>query len=203
MRMLVVVTMAGLLSMACGLSVGPQARPDITYYHLSIPAPEPVAEPLPIDVAVAPFAQDSVLDRDGIIYKKSDVEGGFWLNHRWAQSVESMVRGAVQRDLRESEQFRRVVLIDESGYADVLIVGEVLRFDEQDQGDGWFAVVEIGFDVIRQNVDGSGDRIVLSRRYRREERAAENSVPEVVRALSRATGQVLVEFRADLMEVLR
>ncbi|MEN8151872.1 MAG: ABC-type transport auxiliary lipoprotein family protein [Planctomycetota bacterium] len=199
------VVCAGLMALAsCGVSVGPQERPELTYYHLSIPAPEPSSRPMDVDVVVMPFSQSSALDRDGVRYRKSDVEGGFWENHLWVEPVESMLRCQAQQYFVRSGRFRRVVLLEDAGYAGVLIMGEVVRFDEEDRDGGWIAVAEIDFDVVRRCVTADErDCVVLSRTYRCEEPVAEKSVPEIVRALSRATESILAELGEDIGEVLK
>lgn len=200
-----VVVCAGLLVLVagCGVSVGPQERPEVTYYHLAVPAPEPTAGSLGIDLALLPFSQSAALDRDGIRFRKSDVEGGYRENHRWAEPVESMLRTALQRDLDRSGLVR-VVLLEEAGHADAIVVAEVLRLDEEEREDGWTAVVEIEIDVVlRATGPEDRDRVVLSRCYRAERAAAGEGIADAVRALSSATGALFADFRKDLTEVLR
>jgi len=199
---LLVAALVAMLFAGCGVTVGPREPPEVTFYHLDLPDPLPAGTRLDLDLVVMPFSQAVALDRDGIRYRTSDVEGGYWKNQRWAEPVESMVRGAVERDLDRSGMFRRVLLLDQAGYAHAVLTGDVLRCDEEDRGDGWYAVLEIDFDVVRMAEPGAAagteDRVVLSRRYRGEMRAADQTAPEVVRALSRALSAVLVDLRRDL-----
>jgi len=187
----------------CGVTVGPSGEiPTVTYYHLTVEAPVPTAEKADGSVAVRSFSQDTALDREGIRYRLNDVEGGYFTNHRWAEPVASMLRSVVQRDLERSGAFERVLLLDDSGYADATVVGEVSRFGEEDRDGRWFAVVEVTFDVVSRG-EARGTQILndvlLSRRYRAEEPCSKNEVPEVVRALGRALSRVLADFRADLV----
>ena len=82
---------------------------------------------LDIDVVVMPFGQSSHLERDGIRYRTSDVEGGYWRNHLWPEPVGDMVRNAVQTEFARSGMFSRVLLIDEAGYAHAHVTGDVVR----------------------------------------------------------------------------
>jgi len=190
----------------CGVSIGPKEIPEVTYYHLTMS--EPASAPVRYDLvlAVRPFSQEPALDRDGIRYRESDVEGGYYRSHQWAEPVYSMVRGALQADLAGSGMFKQVVLLDQSGYADVMLAGEVIRFEEEDRPDGWFGVVEVAVDILRRDDsetgEEGGDRVVLSRRYRGEARAEGSAVSDVVRALSRALAGVLGDLREDLVTVL-
>jgi ABC-type uncharacterized transport system auxiliary subunit len=189
----------------CGISVGPKELPLTTYYHLDMPDPLPAGRRIELDLAVLPFSESAALERDGIRYRSSDVEGGYWQHHRWAAPVADMARGAVQMDLDRSGQFRRVLLVDQSGYAEALLTGEVLRWEEEDREDGWYAVVEIHFDLVlraaRDSMVGVEDRVILSRRFARAERAADRTVPEVVRALSRALSGLIADLRIELATV--
>jgi ABC-type uncharacterized transport system auxiliary subunit len=128
----------------CGVTVGPSDEiPRITYYHVTVEAPAPSGSKIDASVAVRSFSQDTALDREGIRYRLNDVEGGYFTNHRWAEPVASMLRSAVQKDLENSGAFERVLLLDDSGYADATVVGEVSRFGEEDRDGRWFAVVEV------------------------------------------------------------
>jgi ABC-type uncharacterized transport system auxiliary subunit len=199
--LLMVVAISG-----CGVTVGPSGeRPTIRYYHLTLDPPPPAAEKLGASIAIRSFAQDTALDREGIRYRKSDVEGGYFSNTRWAEPVASMLRSAMQADLSRSGLFDRVLLLDDSGYADATVVGEVSRFGEEDRDGRWYAVVEVTFDLVsRAEARGTQvlSEVLMSRRYHAEEPCTKNEVPEVVRALSRALSRVLAEFRGDLVAAL-
>jgi len=206
MRTIALGVLGFVLLAGCGITVGPKELPETTFYHLDLDDPLPAARRLDIDVVVMPFSQSSHLERDGIRYRTSDVEGGYWRNHLWPEPVGDMVRGAVQTEFARSGMFSRVLLIDEAGYAHAHVTGDVVRWGEEDRADGWYAIVAIDFDVVLKadpnSMVGVEDRVVLSRRYRREERVVEQTVPEVVRALSRALSGLLADLRKDILTVV-
>jgi uncharacterized lipoprotein YmbA len=202
-----VLAVVGLACLAgCGISLGPKELPPTVYYHLDLPEPLPASRRIDLDIVLTPFSQAAALERDGIRYRTSDVEGGYWLNHRWGEPVGDMVRDAVQTDLRRSGLFRRVLILDQAGYSHVLLTGDVIRWEEEDREDGWYAVVEVDFALVMRaapdSLVGVEDRVVLSRRYRRDARAAAPDVAEVVRALSSALSGILADLRKDLETVI-
>jgi ABC-type uncharacterized transport system auxiliary subunit len=201
-----VVTLLVLLaavSGGCGISVGPGKAPDITYYHLALPAPKPATRGFDLDLAILPFSQVPALDRDGIRYRLNDVEGGYWSLDRWAEPVSSMVRVATHTELEGSGLFRRVVITESSAYAQAVLAGDVVRFGEEDRTDGWYAVVAVDYDlIVRARGEEEEDRVLLGRRYERSVRAADRSVPAVVRALSKGLSEILGDLGEDLVELL-
>jgi len=177
---------------ACS-AIGPTEVVETVYYRVSVdPGPE-IAGRTDLTLAVRPFATAEVLDRDGVYYRTSDVEGGYWTSHQWAEPVASMVRDAVEADLEASSMFGRVHILESAGFAGLLLDGEVHRFEEEDREDGWYAVVEVTIELSR-----AAGGAVYHRRFRADERCESRTVREVVRALGRGLGRILAELRADL-----
>ncbi len=187
------ILLAAVLLPAC-FSLGSSEAPEARLYQVRLESGAWSRPPLPCSLAVRPFAAAGVLDREGILYRKDDVEVGYWVDRRWAESVAAMVHDAVQKDLAAAGVFRSVLLVEDVGLADYVLGGYVHRFDEEDRADAWYGVVEITFEVIRTR---DGER-VFHRRFREEERARERTVAEVVRALARALRRVLDEARAGI-----
>ena len=174
------------------MSLGPGAEVKVVYYQLEADLEPGEGEPLP-------FAASDALEREGVRYRSSDVEGGYWSDDRWAEPVPSMVRGLLQRELEVAGMFRRVHLLEGAGFADLLVAGEVHRLGEEDRGADWYAVVELTVEVSR-STDGT---VLFHRRYREEEPCADRTVREVVRALNRGTSRILAGLRGDLYRSLK
>lgn len=176
-------------------SVGPQDATVLSYHEIELPPPPPADRRIGTSLVLRPFAQDSALDREEIRYRNTPTSGSYFGEHLWVQSVASMVRGALQADLEAWGGFERVLLLDNAGAAEYLLVGEVNRFEELDAKDGsWLAVAEATFELTRA---GDGE-ILWHRRIRVEEPAAERTAASLVRALSAATGKIAAELRAGL-----
>jgi ABC-type uncharacterized transport system auxiliary subunit len=196
MRTLAVLALLPLLP--CCLSLGSDDPLEVTQYHLNIRSDVWEGERFDLTLALRPFHAAESLSGDGIRYRVSDVEGGYWSKHEWAESVDNMVRRAVERDLEQSGMFRKVLLLETSGFADVVLDGEIHLFEEEDRGEDWYGVVETSFEAARR-VDGE---VLLHRRYHVAEKSADKTVAGVVRALSVALERVLDELKADLAERL-
>jgi len=199
MRTVILVAVLAGLAPGCGLTVGPSNLPSVAYYEVVLGADRSAKARTPVGstVVLRPFTQSSALDRDGVRYRTSDVEGGYWTFHRWSEPVESMVRSVLARDLERTGVFDAVVLIDNAGLANYMVDAAVHRFDEVDAADGWSAVVEITFEVVRTS-DGV---LLLHDRIRAKSKSDSNSVPEVVRALGRALESVFDDFYDELARV--
>ncbi|MCU0725933.1 MAG: ABC-type transport auxiliary lipoprotein family protein [Planctomycetes bacterium] len=187
-----VVTAAMALSACMGLGGG-DAEP-VTWYRLAL-SPRAFEGPrLPMTLALRTFSMSESLAPEGIAFATSDVECGYWTNHRWAEPVAELVRQAVQADLEPTGLFRAVFLADNAGSADLLLTAEVHRFGERDRPDGWYAEADVTFETLRAR-DGI---VVYHRRMALEERCDGPWVREVANALSRAVSKMCDVLRADL-----
>ena len=78
--------------------------------------------------------------------------------------------------------------------ADMVVNAEIHEFGEVDHPDGWYGVVDITCEVVRTR-DAS---LVWRSRVRIEEKAAQRTVLETVRALGRALGRATEELKAGI-----
>jgi len=115
-----------------------------------------------------------------------------------------MVRSAVERDLALSGICEEVLLVDGAAAADYVMDGEVHRFGEEDRADGWYAVVEVTFEILTIEPRGRTSEVAvkLHRRIRGEERCATQTPAAVVEALGRALARVDEELKTALVEAL-
>ena len=181
---------------AC-LSVNSSEEPKVILYHLDPDLGSGPGPTLPVTIVIRPFSASAALDNEGIRYRSDDVEGGYWLDRQWSQSPATMIEELVERDLGASELFRHVFLIENAGRGDFLLGATVHRLDQEDRVDGWYAVVEISFELIRAR-DGS---VVWHERMREDEIAADRTVSNVVRAMSRSLSRILIALRGALSKV--
>lgn len=185
--------LAAVALLAGCLAVGSGEETPVVYYRLSPETSGPGGS-VPFTVSLKTFTEDEALDRAEIRYLTSDVEGGYWTDDRWSQSVGAMMQSAVQEDFERSGLFTRVSLLDNAGFADLLLDCRVHRLEEEDRGPDWYGVVEATFELTRAR-DGTN---LYHRRLRMEEKSEGRTVREVVRALNRATARLLTTLKSDL-----
>jgi uncharacterized lipoprotein YmbA len=136
----------------------------------------------PLSIVLRPFNTDESLGREGVLYRTSDVDCGYWVTHRWIEPVAGMVRSAVQEGLGRSGRFSVVHLYENESLADVAVDAEIHFLGEVDRPDGWYGVLDVTFEATSAT-DGT---LLWGQRLTIEEKAATKTVADVARALSRA-----------------
>jgi uncharacterized lipoprotein YmbA len=168
------------------------SAPEVRYFRVDPALPAPTTEaPLSVTLGVARVAAAEPYRQERIIYRTSPYEVQLYGGERWESSPADMVGQALLDRLRRSGLFRRVV-VWRRGEADARLEVRLRRFEEVDESDGWYGVVELEYEVI----DGDGKSLfrgVSDQRLRAESR----SVDGVVRALSRGLSTSLDEVTAQ------
>lgn len=172
--------------------------PEVRYFRVDPALPAPAVEtPLPVTLGVARVAAPEPYRQERIIYRTSPYEVQFYGADRWESSPADMVGNVLLDRLRRSGLFRRVVPW-RYGEADDRLEVRLRRFEEVDEVDGWYGVVELEYEVV----DGDGKGLlhgVSDQRVRAESR----SVDGVVRALSQGLAVSLDEVTAKTAEAIR
>jgi hypothetical protein len=112
-----------------------------------------------------------------------------------------MVGQALLDRLRRSGLFRRVV-VWRRGEADVRLEVRLRRFEEVDEADGWYGVVELDYEVE----DGDGKSLlhgVSDQRVRAESRSVEGVVRALSRGLAVSLDEVTVQTAAAIKAARR
>jgi uncharacterized lipoprotein YmbA len=180
------------------LLVSCATAPEMRYFRVDPPLPAAAGEaPLPVTLGVARVAAPEPYRQERIIYRTSPYEVQFYGADRWESSPAEMVGHALLDRLRRSGRFRRVVPW-RHGEAEVRLDVRLRRFEEVDEADTWYGVVELEYEVV----DGDGKglfRGVSDQRVRAESR----TVDGVVRALSQGLAVSLDEVTAQTAAAIR
>jgi uncharacterized lipoprotein YmbA len=190
---------AGLAALVAGCAFG-GSPPQVREYDLLIRA-EPRATTPPtapaLTLQLPPFEADPALDRDGLVWRRGEVEVGAYSQHRWARPPQDAVRDLLARALRElpgTTVATEPPLLD----PDLVLVGHLARCEEVDRGERWWGVLELTVVLARRD----GEEL-LRRTYAAEEPAPARNPPGVVVALRRAALRVADEVAEDVAGVMR
>ena len=192
---------AGLLGGLAGgllLLAACATAPEVRYFRVDPARPAPAAEaPLPVTLGVARVAAPEPYRQERIIYRTSPYEVQMYGADRWESSPVDMVGHALLERLRRSGLFRRVVPW-RAGDADVRLDVRLRRFEEVDEADAWYGVVELEYEVVA----GDGTSLLRGGSDQRV-RAEARTVDGVVRALSHGLAVSLDEVTAQTAGAIR
>jgi ABC-type uncharacterized transport system auxiliary subunit len=188
------VGLAGGLLFLAACATAPEER----YFRVDPALPAPTAEaPLPVTLGVARVAAPEPYRQERILYRTSPYEVQLYGADRWESSPVDMVGHALLERLRRSGLFRRVVPW-RRGEADVRLEVRLRRFEEVDEADGWYGVVELEYEVV----DGDGKSLLRGGSDQRV-RAEAHTVNGVVRALSRGLAVSLDEVTVQTAAAIK
>ena len=188
------VGLAGGMLLLAACATAPEER----YFRVDPALPAPTAEaPLPVTLGVARVAAPEPYRQERIIYRTSPYEVQLYGSDRWESSPVDMVGQALLDRLRRSGLFRRVVPW-RRGEADVRLEVRLRRFEEVDEADAWYGVVELEYEVV----DGDGKGLLRGVSDQRV-RAEAHTVDGVVRALSRGLAVSLDEVTVQTAAAIK
>ena len=168
-------TLAALLLLGgCG------AAPELRYYRVECPAPPRTAgPPLPVTLGIARLSAPEPYQQERILYRASPYRVQSYGSERWETPPAEMVDALLLERFTESGKFQRVVSWRREA-VDYRLQVRLRRFEEVDEGDTWYGVVEFAYELV----DGGG-RGLLSETAKERIRVERKSVEGVVEALSR------------------
>jgi ABC-type uncharacterized transport system auxiliary subunit len=177
-----------------------RAAPRDRYFRLvAQPPPRPAGAPLPGTLAVERLRADALVRGTALLVRDGD--GSPELRRRdyahWVDSPTLLVQRATVDALRAAGVAERVVTSEQSGTADRILEGELLRFEEVRDAGGSRAVVEIEVTLV----DGRRGRALLDARYHEEAVAAGDAPDAVARAFAAALSAALAELARDVAAV--
>jgi ABC-type uncharacterized transport system auxiliary subunit len=193
-----------LLKIAGGvlLLAGCATAPEIRYFRVDPVLPAPAAEaPLPVTLGVARVAAPEPYRQERIIYRTSPYEVQYYGSERWESPPADMVGQALLDGLQKSGRFQRVVPW-RRGDAGFRLEVRLRRFEEVDEADAWYGVVELDYEVV----DGNGKsllRAASAQRERVESRTAEGVVKALSRGLAASLGEVAAKTAAAVKDAPR
>lgn len=179
------------LAFALGLSSCSSYIP--TYYYMidTDPEFEKADKPLPVSVTVGTLRSPSRY-QDRMVYRKSRYEMGFYEYSEWIEPPAEMVTRAVVNALDASGLFSRVDTLDFTPGTDLIVLGEITRFDQEVQGEENFADCELLLELVRAD----GEEVTW--RYRAKARVKQEKEGEFAAAMSEAVRRALADAVSDM-----
>jgi len=180
---------AAVICAACG------SLPRTYYYTLPQPPPPPANDlKTNLVLGVERLRAAEVLRDDRIVFYESPTQLNFYQYHRWSSDPAAMVSELVVRKLSQMAIFAEVRRVPSRDPVDYVLKGQLLNFEEVDDGTGVKGRVGLELTLVR-----SRDHKAVWSDTRRVERAAQGKgVPGVVSALNAASEQLLGEALAGL-----
>lgn len=186
----------GLLMLAACAATTPEVR----YFRVAVPPPAPSAtSPLPVTLGIARLATPEPYQEERIIYRASPYRVQYYADDRWESPPADMVYQVLLEQFSGSGLFRRVIPW-RRGEAEYRLEARLRRFEELDEGEGWFGLVELEYEVA----DTRGRsllRAVSSQRVRAEERSVEGVVEALSRGLQASLGEAAVRTAEAIRKV--
>jgi ABC-type uncharacterized transport system auxiliary subunit len=186
----------------CGCAGPKVKRPDIAFYHLDYPPPEPAAtEPAAGAIAIESFTVMPPFNTNRIIYSTTEVSRNAYVYHQWFSDPSEMVFGLFFRDMRSSGIFRAVMPGDER-LADYRIEGIVESILERDYEDPWQAVLSITITLIDKKERDLSKQIRLQKNYTSIQPCARKNPHALAEAMSMAMAEVSARIIADVRDAV-
>lgn len=189
------VAIGGLLLLSACASTTTEVR----YFRVAVPPPPPsAAAALPVTLGIARLAAPEPYREERIIYRASPYRVQYYAGDRWESPPAEMVGQVLLEQFAGSGLFRRVIPW-RRGEADYRLEARLRRFEELDEGDGWFGLVELEYEVA----DGGGRsllREVSRQRVRAETRTVEGVVEALSRGLQASLGEAVTKTAAALRD---
>lgn len=194
----VVVFIAEACSLPCLVLGRCGGEPPRELYRLTLPdtvAPGGdggTVAPLIGSMAIATYATPGIYGAAGIVFRRGDIEYGYYPNREWAVPLSEQLGVATERVLaRAPLSSDRAVFDPPSRRAQTYIWrGTIREFEEVNRGNQVLAAVRIDARIVR-SVD---DSIVWSGSSRAEAPAASNNMTGIVRTLSTLADSVVSEL---------
>jgi ABC-type uncharacterized transport system auxiliary subunit len=170
----------------------------VHYYTLTPPsAPTNQTNPAGPTILVGLIATPESLQDGRIRYRAGANETGSYEYHRWEERPGSIVRLSLERALRGSGQYRRVLESTSSTVGDYLVRGKLYEFAEIDN-----PAVETRISLRLILVDEHTNRSVWDHSFEREEPASGKNMKDVVASMDRNLQQVVASAAADIGQFL-
>jgi len=169
------------------------APPETRYFRVEYPLPAASADiPLPLTLGIARVSASEPYHQERIIYRDSPYQVQYYARDRWESPPVEMVNDRLLEQFTASGRFQRVVPWRRGEAAGYLLETRLRRFEELDEGDTWYGLVELEYELLDRN-GRSLLRQVASQRIRVESRNPEGTVVALSRGLRAALDEVLAK----------
>jgi ABC-type uncharacterized transport system auxiliary subunit len=169
--------------------------PEDHYYRIGVAAPHARPKPMAGTIEVERFIADGVVADRPIVYSDRGNAHEVQAYHYqfWVEPPTVMLQNQLVSYLRAANVAKRIVTPELRTEPDYIVTGKIIRF-EQVRGDPPGTTVELEL-ALKQSGD---DRVLVLESRKIETRAANNSVPAAVAAISQAVTTLFQEFVARL-----
>jgi len=172
--------------------------PEIRYFRVEYPLPQPgVNSPLPVTLGIARVAAPEPYHEERIIYRASPYQVEFYSRDRWESPPVEMVEDRVIEHFAASGRFQRVIVWRRGEPTDYRVETRLRRFEEVDESDGWYGLVELEYEVLDRG-GRSLLRDVVTTRVQSGTRNIEGIVEALSKALQRSLEEVVSKTAATL-----
>jgi ABC-type uncharacterized transport system auxiliary subunit len=170
-----------------------------SHFLLDYPSPvfggsPPVAESIRVELFAAPQALNST----NMVYQPRPFETSSYVYNRWQVSPAHLVTDFFLRDLRQARLFQGVFGYQQSGLGRFRVEGAVQQFAEQNDPDGWKAVLAVSITLSDLNEAEVTKRVIMQKNYAQAEPMTSQTPSGLAQAMSRAMEVVSADMINDI-----
>lgn len=181
------------------LIIGCGGVPPTYYYRIHYDMPEHNSPtPLPVTIIIEPFDADALYKGDRIVFRNSEYEVQFYHYRRWVAPPNKIVQESVIEQFRASGVFERVVTSTVPVNAGYILKGNIKSFEEWDEGDSWYGLVSISFEL--QNKETK--KIIWQNSLSERTPTSKKEPTEVARAISESLKKIVEKAIREVEEKL-
>jgi len=173
--------------------IGCGGIPPTFYYRIDYPLTDANQNvTIPGTLGIAMFDADVLYEGDKIVYRNTPYEVQFYHYRRWIAPPKKIVTEKIVKHYQSENVFQNVVAIPSATKIDYVLRGKIQAFEEWDEGNAWYGVVTLEFNLH----DGKTNEIIWGRVFTDRTLAQKREATEVVKAISQSLSKV-VQKSAD------
>ena len=181
-----------------------KSRTETSYYTLEYGPPRPdQVNPISAVIRMERFSASPVYNTNRMIYRDEAFKYNADAYHQWRSSPADLVGYYLERDIRESGLLKAVLPRGSRFPSPYLLEGSLEDFYEQDEKDGWKAVLGLSITLMAEDEPNVSDRIVFQKTYRATEPCARRHPKALASAMSQAMAGVSRQILLDLYKALK
>jgi ABC-type uncharacterized transport system auxiliary subunit len=151
-----------------------------------------------IKLGIERFQASPLYSDERLVYRDTPYEGKYYHYHRWITSPEDMVTDKTIEQLNASNLFNQVGPFPKFSNVDYVLSGTVKALEEWDEGDQWYARVQIAFELFDRNTRES----VWNKTIEKRNPVLKRSPAEVIKGINLSVQQCIDELLIQLKSVL-
>jgi ABC-type uncharacterized transport system auxiliary subunit len=175
--------------------------PEMHYYLIDYPVLHKTNDEAPISnikLGLERFQAAPLYSDERLVYRDTPYEGKYYHYHRWITSPEDMVTDKTIEQLNASNLFNLVVPFPKFSNVDYVLSGTVKALEEWDEGDQWYARVQIAFELFDRNTRQG----VWNKTIEKRNPVLKRSPAEVIKGINLSVQQCIDDLSTQLKSVL-